>query len=46
MPCGRDLLPYYIDLFSCCCRTLKNRAMVMKRFPNAAGEFLFTKRHA
>src|SRR5581483_9646786 len=41
----RDLLQYYIDLSPYLLCHLKNRAMVMKRYPNgAAGEFFFMKR--
>jgi bifunctional non-homologous end joining protein LigD len=41
----RDLLQYYIDLSPVLLPHLKNRAMVMKRYPNgAAGEFFFMKR--
>jgi len=41
----RDLLQYYIDLAPVLLPHLKNRAMVMKRYPNgAAGEFFFMKR--
>ncbi|MBZ5584326.1 MAG: non-homologous end-joining DNA ligase [Acidobacteriia bacterium] len=41
----RDLLQYYIDLSPYLLPHLKNRAMVMKRYPNgAAGEFFFMKR--
>jgi bifunctional non-homologous end joining protein LigD len=41
----RDLLQYYADLSPVLLPHLKNRAMVMKRYPNgAAGEFFFMKR--
>jgi bifunctional non-homologous end joining protein LigD len=41
----RDLLQFYIDLSPVLLPHLKNRAMVMKRYPNgAAGEFFFMKR--
>lgn len=41
----RDLLQYYIDLSPYLLPHLKNRAMVMKRYPNgAAGDFFFMKR--
>ena len=41
----RDLLQYYIDLAPALLPHLKNRAMVMKRYPDgAAGEFFFMKR--
>ncbi len=41
----RDLLQYYIDLSPFLLPHLKDRAMVMKRYPNgAAGEFFFMKR--
>jgi bifunctional non-homologous end joining protein LigD len=41
----RDLLQYYIDIASALLPHLKDRAMVMKRYPNgAAGEFFFMKR--
>jgi bifunctional non-homologous end joining protein LigD len=41
----RDLLQYYVDLSPALLPHLKNRAMVMKRYPNgAAGEFFFMKR--
>ena len=41
----RDLLQYYADLAPVLLPHLKNRAMVMKRYPNgAAGEFFFMKR--
>jgi len=41
----RDLLQFYIDLAPELIPHLKNRAMVMKRYPNgAAGEFFFMKR--
>ena len=41
-----DLLRYYADVSpTCCCRTSRDRAMVMKRYPHgAAGEFFFMKR--
>lgn len=41
----RELLQYYIDLSPYLLPHLKNRAMVMKRYPNgAAGDFFFMKR--
>jgi bifunctional non-homologous end joining protein LigD len=41
----RDLLQYYADVSSFLLPHLKDRAMVMKRYPNgAAGEFFFMKR--
>jgi len=41
----RDLLQYYIDVAPYLMPHLKNRAMVMKRYPNgAAGMFFFMKR--
>jgi bifunctional non-homologous end joining protein LigD len=41
----RDLLQYYIDVSGVLLPHLKNRAMVMKRYPNGAGgEFFFMKR--
>ena len=41
----RDLLQYYIDVSAVLLPHLKNRAMVMKRYPNgAAGDFFFMKR--
>jgi bifunctional non-homologous end joining protein LigD len=41
----RDLLQYYIDISTVLLPHLKNRAMVMKRYPNgAAGDFFFMKR--
>jgi bifunctional non-homologous end joining protein LigD len=41
----RDLLQYYVDISSALLPHLKNRAMVMKRYPNGAeGEFFFQKR--
>jgi bifunctional non-homologous end joining protein LigD len=41
----RDLLQYYADVATVLLPHLKNRAMVMKRYPNgAAGEFFFMKR--
>jgi bifunctional non-homologous end joining protein LigD len=41
----RDLLQYYADLAPLLLPHLRNRAMVMKRYPNgAAGEFFFMKR--
>jgi len=41
----RDLLQYYADVASVLLPHLKDRAMVMKRYPNgAAGEFFFMKR--
>lgn len=41
----RDLLQYYIELAPALLPHLKNRAMVMKRYPNgAAGDFFFMKR--
>lgn len=41
----RDLLQYYVDISAVLLPHLKNRAMVMKRYPNgAAGDFFFQKR--
>jgi bifunctional non-homologous end joining protein LigD len=41
----RDLLQYYIDVSAVLLPHLKNRAMVMKRYPNGAeGDFFFMKR--
>jgi bifunctional non-homologous end joining protein LigD len=41
----RDLLQYYLDVSRWLLPHLKNRAMVMKRYPNGiAGEFFFMKR--
>src|SRR3977135_474218 len=41
----RDLLQYYADVSSWLLPHLRNRAMVMKRYPNgAAGDFFFMKR--
>jgi bifunctional non-homologous end joining protein LigD len=41
----RDLLQYYADLSSALLPHLKDRAMVMKRYPNGAhGDFFFMKR--
>jgi bifunctional non-homologous end joining protein LigD len=41
----RDLLQYYADVSSFLLPHLKDRAMVMKRYPNgASGEFFFMKR--
>jgi bifunctional non-homologous end joining protein LigD len=41
----RDLLQYYLDVSPWLLPHLKNRAMVMKRYPNGiAGEFFFMKR--
>jgi bifunctional non-homologous end joining protein LigD len=41
----RDLLQFYIDLAPVLLPHLKNRAMVMKRYPNgSAGDFFFMKR--
>jgi bifunctional non-homologous end joining protein LigD len=41
----RDLLQYYVDVSPWLLPHLKNRAMVMKRYPNGiAGEFFFMKR--
>jgi bifunctional non-homologous end joining protein LigD len=41
----RDLLQYYADVSHVLVPHLKDRAMVMKRYPNgAAGEFFFMKR--
>src|SRR5690242_12649767 len=41
----RDLLQYYADLAPVLVPHLKDRAMVMKRYPNGAeGEFFFMKR--
>ncbi|MFN7918344.1 MAG: non-homologous end-joining DNA ligase [Vicinamibacterales bacterium] len=40
-----DLLQYYLDVSGALLPHLKNRAMVMKRYPHgAAGEFFFMKR--
>src|SRR3989442_9235038 len=40
----RDLIQYYADVSSVLLPHLKDRAMVMKRYPNgAAGEFFFIK---
>lgn len=40
-----DLLQYYVDVSSWLLPHLKNRAMVMKRYPNGiSGEFFFMKR--
>ncbi len=40
-----DLLQYYADISSALLPHLKNRAMVMKRYPNGAdGDFFFQKR--
>jgi bifunctional non-homologous end joining protein LigD len=39
----RDLLQYYADVAPALLPHLRDRAMVMKRYPNgAAGEFFFT----
>jgi bifunctional non-homologous end joining protein LigD len=41
----RDLLQYYVDVAGPLLPHLRDRAMVMKRYPNgAAGEFFFMKR--
>jgi len=41
----RDLLQYYADISPVLLPHLKNRAMVMKRYPNgASGDFFFQKR--
>src|SRR5436853_4962717 len=41
----RDLLQYYADVSNWLLPHLKDRAMVMKRYPNGiAGEFFFMKR--
>jgi bifunctional non-homologous end joining protein LigD len=41
----RDMLQYYADVSDVLLPHLKNRAMVMKRYPNGAeGEFFFMKR--
>jgi bifunctional non-homologous end joining protein LigD len=41
----RDLLQYYVDISEVLLPHLKDRAMVMKRYPNgAAGDFFFMKR--
>src|SRR5262249_43058689 len=41
----RDLIQYYADVAPVLLPHLKDRAMVMKRYPNgAAGEFFFMKR--
>lgn len=41
----RDLLQYYIDIAPALLPHLRDRAMVMKRYPNgAAGDFFFMKR--
>ena len=41
----RDLIQYYIDVAPALLPHLKDRAMVMKRYPNGAGEeFFFMKR--
>src|SRR5438128_12102818 len=41
----RDLLQYYADVADVLVPHLRDRAMVMKRYPNgAAGEFFFMKR--
>ena len=41
----RDLLQYYADVATVLLPHLKDRAMVMKRYPNgAAGEYFFMKR--
>src|SRR5437867_4198290 len=40
-----DLLQYYADVSACLLPHLRDRAMVMKRYPHgAAGEFFFMKR--
>lgn len=41
----RDLIQYYVDIAPALLPHLKDRAMVMKRYPNgAAGDFFFMKR--
>jgi bifunctional non-homologous end joining protein LigD len=41
----RDLIQYYLDIAPALLPHLRDRAMVMKRYPNgAAGEFFFMKR--
>src|SRR3984893_11784819 len=41
----RDLLQYYLDVSPWLLPHLKNRAMVMKRYPNGiSGDFFFMKR--
>ena len=41
----RDLIQYYVDVAPALLPHLRNRAMVMKRYPNGAGEdFFFMKR--
>src|SRR6266446_5736324 len=41
----RDLLQYYADVSPVLLPHIRNRAMVMKRYPNGAGgEFFFMKR--
>jgi bifunctional non-homologous end joining protein LigD len=41
----RDLIQYYVDVAPALLPHLKDRAMVMKRYPNgAAGDFFFMKR--
>src|ERR1700740_397802 len=41
----RDLLQYYADVSAVLLPHIRDRAMVMKRYPNgAAGEFFFMKR--
>ena len=41
----RDLLQYYLDVSTVLLPHVRDRAMVMKRYPNgAAGEFFFMKR--
>ncbi len=41
----RDLIQYYLDMAAVLLPHLRDRAMVMKRYPNgAAGEFFFMKR--
>ncbi len=41
----RDLLQYYLDISTCLLPHVRDRAMVMKRYPNGIhGEFFFMKR--
>src|SRR5437879_12099613 len=43
--CKRDVLQYYADVAAMLLPHIKDRAMVMKRYPNgAAGDFFFMKR--
>jgi bifunctional non-homologous end joining protein LigD len=42
----RDLLQYYADVSAVLLPHLVNRAMVMKRYPNGAGEDFFFMKHA